>query len=347
MAVDSNPQGTVANTPARISGSLEEVEDRILDDILGDSEGSAEEDVEEPRRPKRDAGDEPDEGDDADEPDDTADDDESVDDEADDQPRDEKGRFASDGLKVRLENGDVVTVADLKRSPLLQADYTRKTQEVAEQRRNYEHGTRRVEQLESELSNEREWTASVLAYLTPKAPDRSEIANDPIGYQERMAAWQEAQQYMQSLQQQHAIAQQRRQQMSAEQMQEQAKEGRNRLLEAVPELRDDAKFRAFADDVLRHGTEHYGFTRDELGGVTDPRMLRTLHDAIKWRRLQAQKPKAQDKAKGRPPVSPGRRQEPETNRARSREKDFKTLAATGGKGKDGDAALDRLLDKFI
>ncbi len=342
MADVNTPKGTGDQTPVA-SGSIEEIEDRILDDILGDPEEGTEEADEEPRRPKRDAGDEQDEGD---EPEPDTADDEQADDEDADQPREDNGRFASDRTKVKLDNGDVVTVADLKKSPLLQADYTRKTQEIAEQRRSVETGNRRVQQLESELSTEREWTAQVLSYLSPKPPDRAEIHTDPIGYQERKAAYDEHQQYLGSLQRQQAIAEQRRQTMTAEQMREYAQQGQRALLEAIPELRDQAKFKAFADDVLKHGTEHYGYSHEELSNVVDPRMLQTLNDAIKWRKLQAQKPKAQDKTKGRPPVSPGRRQESAVTDQKSRDKDLKLLAATGGKGA-GDAAFDRLLDKFV
>jgi len=42
------------------------------------------------------------------------------------------GGFAPDTAKVTLEDGTVISVADLKRNNLFQRDYTRKTQELAQ-----------------------------------------------------------------------------------------------------------------------------------------------------------------------------------------------------------------------
>lgn len=340
MASDDTPRGTVATTPAPVTGSLEDIEDSILDSILGDPEGQPDEDDD--KAPA-----EGDAGDDQDDPDNADDDEQPDDDEDGGQPRDAKGRFIPDDAKIRMPDGTVATVKDLKEGHLRQADYTRKTQEVAEARRTYQERNQRVEQLETQLSKTIEWAGQVLQYRTPKAPDRSMIQSDPIGYQEQLADYQEHMAYLNSFGQQFSESQRRQQELIAEQRAEQARSGREYLLAQVPELRDEAKFKAFADDILKHGTEAYEFSREELGSVTDPRMLRALHDAIKWRNLQAQRAKAQDKTKGRPPVSPDRRQSPESNQTRNREKDFKVLRATGGKGQAGDAALDRLLDKFI
>ena len=56
----------------------------------------------------------------------------------DDQPQTEQGRFVGLDAKVRLDDGRVVTVAELRSGSMMQADYTRKTQELAEQRRSVE-----------------------------------------------------------------------------------------------------------------------------------------------------------------------------------------------------------------
>src|SRR5688500_16103369 len=48
------------------------------------------------------------------------------------EPEIKGGRFAPDTAKVTLEDGTVITVAELKRNNLFQRDYTRKRQEEAE-----------------------------------------------------------------------------------------------------------------------------------------------------------------------------------------------------------------------
>ena len=51
----------------------------------------------------------------------------------DEEPESEQGRFVADNAKVRLPDGTVTTIAELKQGSLRQADYTRKTMELAEQ----------------------------------------------------------------------------------------------------------------------------------------------------------------------------------------------------------------------
>lgn len=51
-----------------------------------------------------------------------------------DEPEIKGGRFAPDTAKVTLEDGTVITVADLKRNNLFQRDYTKKTTELAAER---------------------------------------------------------------------------------------------------------------------------------------------------------------------------------------------------------------------
>lgn len=335
---DNNPEGIVSNDsgkPTQSGGPHEP--DELLDAFLSDPEEDTAQEGDEPG---------PDEdGADVDASSDEADDAATPDGE---QPRDEKGRFLSDDARVRLDNGDVVTLKDLKQGSLRQADYTRKTQEVATQRRDYEERNRRVEQLETQLAQDREWTLSVLQSVMPTPPDTAELAKDPIGYMQRKAAYDENVARYNALYAQSMESLNRQRADESARLQQTFREGQQKLRhELVPELKDEGKFNAFRQDVIRFGTEVYGFTQEELGGLTDPRVFHGLSDAIKWRKLQQSKGKTTEKTQGRPPVTPGRRQEPQVQKVRATQKDRQTLKSTGGRGRDGQAALDRLLDKYV
>jgi hypothetical protein len=86
--------------------------------------------------------------------------------------------------------------------------------------------------------------------------------------------------------------------------------GRNQALHRPGGLKTPEAQKAFADDVLKIGQEHYGFTPQDLAQKMDHRDLLVLKDAIAYRKLQADKPKALEKVKDVPPVTvqaPGRR----------------------------------------
>lgn len=331
MADDNTPKGTVADEPAVVESDADDLLDTYLEDPEEDTD-------EEGAESGEDAGDEP-EDDDSDEEDDASEEDG-------DQPSGQ-GRFAADNHKVRLSDGTVVTIADLKQGSLRQADYTRKTQEVARERQTYQERNQRVEQLESQLAQERQFIAQVYQEVAGEAPDPSMMESDPIGYMRAREQYQERQGKLQQLAQQFQQAQTRYTEQTAEQMRELAQQGQQRLLEAVPELRDQKRFAAFRDDALKFGTEVYGFAPEEIGNAVDGRVFHVLRDAIQWRKFQAQKQRAVQKTEGRPPVAPGRRQNPKAQKQSGKDRDRKLLRATGGKGRDGEAAWDRLADDFL
>lgn len=106
---------------------------------------------------------------------------ETVDDSDDDEANDEDGPLIEvpDGAKLRLPDG---TEVDVAQAVLLQADYTRKTQELAEQRRQLEGKWNEVQQTEQQYQQAygqmREWyesraarPAEWLAEIASQSPD--------------------------------------------------------------------------------------------------------------------------------------------------------------------------------
>jgi hypothetical protein len=340
MADSNTPQGTADDAPMPPRMTPQETDD-ALDNLLPDDpiEDNAWED-----EPIPEGGDEePSDDDDSETPDE-----DDSEEEKGDKPRDEKGRFvASDDSKVRLDDGSVVTVGDLKRGSLMQADYTRKTQEVAEIRKQATERTQRVEQMESQLAPWLEFAVQYTQQLVGKEPDPSRIDTDPVGYMQDKAAYDRRVRELQSMEAQRQHMERQQQERFQQTFQERLQEEKGKLVEAIPEIKDPKRFESFRNEVLRYGTETYNFATEELAGVHDHRVLAVMSDAIKWRKLQAQKGQAVEKTKGKPPVTPGRRQAPEANASRSRQRDLQTLQSTRGHGMNGEAAVDRLLDKFL
>lgn len=247
--------------------------------------------------------------------------------------------YVADDAKVKLADGTEVTVAELKNGTLRLQDYRQKTAELAEQRRTFEAKSLEVQQLEQQLSADREFMVQLLQSLMPQKPDYSMVSIDPIGYAEQNAQYQARKEQLDYLiaMQQHTSQQREAQQ--AEQLKEVRAREWQATLEHMPELKDPKRLSSFVGEIQKAGTE-YGFTPSEIQSVgLDHRQLLVLRDAIKWRNLQAKKSKVPAKVEGRPPVQRGgTRQSPETQRARDAQAAMTRLKSSGSL-RDGVAAL--------
>ena len=91
------------------------------------------------------------------------------------------------------------------------------------------------------------------------------------------------------------------------------------LAEAAQDLR--ARLPDFgpqtAEQIRKTAQEHYGLKAEELDGLIDARHVHILHDAMKWRELQAKQPQAMRKvAEAAPAIKPqAAQQKPRTNQA--------------------------------
>ena len=241
--------------------------------------------------------------------------------------------------KVRLPDGEEMTVADLIKGNLRERDYRQKTMADAETRRVYEAKSKEVQQFEQQLAADRDFILELTQSLMPQKPDYSMVSVDPIGYAEQNAFYQARKEQIDYL---LSVKQHLAQKAAAEQ-EEASKESRQRewqaTLEKMPELKDSTRLQSFVGEIQKHGAE-YGYSPQELQQVgLDHRQVLVLRDAIKWRNLQASKSKVPAKVEGRPPVQRGgTRQSPETQRARDAKVAMDRLKSTGSL-RDGVAAL--------
>ena len=309
----------------------EEVQEDQTDDVEVDESELADDD--ELQASDEEAGDEVD-------GEDSEDDQAEGDDEDDGEPESEQGRFVADNARVKLADGTIVSVEDLKKGSLLHADYTRKTQETAEQRRALEAQSESVTKAEQQLTEQREYMTALLQSVTPQAPDPAMLRTDPITYWEMEAAHKQFTEHLNYIASQTQETQTKRQQETQTERQAKLNTEWGSLLEKAPELKDKSKFTAFEADLNTIGPE-YGFTPQELLETVpyDHRMALVLKDAMAMRKLRASKPKAEKKSEGRPPIHKGgKRLNPSAQKARQRDEALTRLNSSGSV-KDGIAAL--------
>lgn len=229
---------------------------------------------------------------------------------------------------VKVDGKEIdVTLDDLKRSFSGQAYIQKGMQEAAEARKQ---ATDLYQALQTEQAKFMQVVQSIQEQgfkAPPQAPDISMMDKDPIGYMQAEARYRkEASEYQaQQMQIQQTAAAQR--QMQEKALAEFVAEQGKVLQSRIPEFADPNKAREVTAKIRSTASEAYGFSDQELGGIVDARHVLVLHDAMKWRELQAARTqKAPAAPKSIKPVM--RRSEPQQL---VRKKQIDVARKTGGK----------------
>lgn len=226
------------------------------------------------------------------------------------------GRFAPDSAKVTLDDGSVITIAELKRNNLFQRDYTKKTTELKAEKEAIEARKSQVDQDAQSLDQFREYATWYAENFLPKQPSAvfpGDPRTDPVGYNEwshKRDEWLAHAQAFQAFQQHKETEQQKKAGETQKQAQERLNKERDALLKAMPVLKDAVKGKQLWDAMTAGAQEHYGITPEEVNTVGDHRMLVALRDAIAYRRIKAKAPQVQAQVAQRP-VKPGKRVAPQ------------------------------------
>lgn len=217
-----------------------------------------------------------------------------------------------DGVKVK---GKKEAIERLKAERLMQADYTRKTQEAAELKRQAEERAALVAKQEQLLAAGVDKIAELKLAQTRlqqfQAIDWQALAQqDPAQATQLMAAYQTARDDAAKKQQEFEQHAARHQQLVALQRQQVLEKGRSELQSRIPDFSPAMAKR------ISEATMAYGYTAEDIDQITDPRLVQILHDAMQYRAIKAQAPKAAQKLAEAPKViKPAAPQPPRQNQA--------------------------------
>ena len=222
-------------------------------------------------------------------------------------------------------------------------DYTVKTQELAETRRQIDAQAQLLQQNYQLQQVTLQQTAAL--YSMDSQLKNYENVNwdgwmdqDPI---EASKGWQKFQMLKSSrddVANSITQTQNQAQYQTQQQLSRQLAEGANTLAREIknwsPELAKSLKQNAL----------DYGFSDTELDQVYDPRMVKVLHDAYQWRQLQSKKPEVQKRVTQAPKSAKpsGKIDNPEANR-KNLLKQLKTAKGTTTRA----SIANSLLDKFV
>jgi len=224
-----------------------------------------------------------------------------------------------------------VTLDELKKSYQLGSDYTKKTQEVAEQRKVIDQEAKAIieaRQVRDEYSQKLKSVEEFLVGSNDSQEDLSELKeNDPIGYAVKVAEMTEKKEQLQLVQaEQNRIAQQQNSDRSAN-MQKYVEAEAQKLTQSLPEFSDKTKGQKIRNDIRNYGKK-VGFTDDELSQVVDSRHVLVLHKAAQYDKLMAGKAGVKKKVANAPKTMKGGAKVKQTVTDRTK-KQHKRLLQTG------------------
>jgi hypothetical protein len=213
-----------------------------------------------------------------------------------------------------------LTLSQIKDGVMLKADYTRKTMALAEERKAAERAAAEASQIKQQLTE----ALQVWAVPAEQEPDWQALARTatPQEFNMKRVEWETRQRKaMQAREQYRALQEQQQRETIATEYQ--------RLLEVVPEWRDETKFKAAAAKMQEAGTT-YGLSAEEIAGVTDHRLIRILHDAARYQELQKGKAAVTKKVAQAPTtLKPGSKPDQSQGSEAARQKQRARLKKTG------------------
>lgn len=218
-----------------------------------------------------------------------------------DEPEEELTEVVKDGKAYKVP-------AALKDEILMHADYTRKTQELAESRKQVEATLAQVRQVTA-LEQQ---AAVAIGTIDAQIADFNTIDWDAWEETDPMAAQRAWRQFGQlketrgTAYQQYLQAQQQRTLVEQQETAKLIEQGSRDLAAKIPQWGPEK-----AQALQTHASSAYGFRPEELNGITDPRMIEVLHDAYQFRQASAKqqavkKVEVQQAIKPAAKVTPGK-----------------------------------------
>ena len=172
------------------------------------------------------------------------------------------------------------------------ADYTRKTQQLAEQRKALEAEAQSVIQARQLRDTYAERLQMIEQMLT--AQDSNEDLdslkeNDPIGYAVRVAEMQQKEKQMQAVQAERQRIAEEQQAEYGQNMQRYIATQAQELTKFIPDYAHPEKGESLRSDI-RKFAKSVGFSDQDLSNVVDHRQVLTLYKAMQFDKLQQAKP---------------------------------------------------------
>jgi len=231
-----------------------------------------------------------------------------------------------------------VTLEELTKGYSRQSDYTRKTQEIANNRKGMETLQQQYNSEISQIQQERQqYLESLNQIISNTASGLDKFVNvdwndlkesDPLEYVTKREEFREAQEQVQAMQQEHYVAQQRQSQDIQKFRTKALQEEHGKLVSVLPDWAEPEKQKKIVSDIRSYASGQ-GFSDEELNSLVDHRSLLVLMKAQKYDKLQKADIKSK-KLKNKPRViRAGAGKDKKEDSKRSAKQKMKRLRHTG------------------
>jgi FtsZ-binding cell division protein ZapB len=190
-------------------------------------------------------------------------------------------------------------------------DYTQKTQQVAEQRKELETYAEQIKAQEQAFQEQMQLNNVLIedvAKITALDQQLNQYANvnwqqlsdsDFVEAQKLFFTYNQLQQERSQLVSQFEAKKQQVVQKQSQLMAEKIAKGKEILAKEIPNWSPET------NQALLSTGKDYGFSDAELNAIVDPRHVKVLHDAMQWRKLQQNSVVKKKVSNAKPVVKPG------------------------------------------
>jgi len=208
-----------------------------------------------------------------------------------------------DGLsEVEFEGKTYKVAPELKDALLRQSDYTRKTQEVAEQRKQIEEQQAQFQQMQA-IRQQNQAAYAKLSALDMQIAEYDQVdwqaasTTNPEQAQAAFMAFQQLKDQRGKMAQEIQMHESQAIQQQRAMLQQQAEKGRESLANEIPNWSPELQ-----QDLTKYSVDTLGFTEHEINNVYDPRHVKVLHKAYMYDQMLARAKKAKTKTPDVQPV---------------------------------------------
>lgn len=194
-------------------------------------------------------------------------------------------------VKVSGEETEV-TLDELINGYQREADYTKKTQSLAEARKALEQEKASVEHAKVLRDQYAQKLGAIEQMLQAQKPRENleELKEvDPIGYAVKVAEQQQREKQLQMVQAERARIVEMQQAERAQTLASHVAQEAEKLAQAIPEFKDPEKGENVRKEIRAYA-KSIGWSDQELASVYDSRAVLTLYQAMQYQKLMSKKP---------------------------------------------------------
>jgi hypothetical protein len=266
---------------------------------------------------------------------------------------DEEEEEEPDLFAVKVDGEEIeVTFDELLKGYSRQSDYTKKTQELSQGRKEIEEAKSTYDSALTQMQQERQHYVTQLNQILQNSSNNLQEydkidwntlkEDDPIEYVKLREDYRDGKEKMQALNQQRQMAMQQQQAEAQKMQQEAVQVERVKMVEALPEWGDPDKQKELATNVKSYALTQ-GFLEEELNSLVDHRSVLVLMKAAKYDALQNADVKSK-KLKNKPKVVRSGKGASSSRNAKSKRNDQMKRLQRTGRADDASVLLEDFID---